>query len=70
MNARFSEREAISSASCSALFSSRWFLYLGEFVGLLEALLLSAVMTLLVLTVERQEEISEKETLLSCHRHL
>lgn len=39
-------------------------------MGLLEALLPSAVMTLLVLTLERQEEINEKDTLLSCHRHL
>lgn len=52
------------------LLSPRWFLYLGEFMGLLEALLPSAVMTPLVLTVERQEEISERATLLSCLRRL
>lgn len=39
-------------------------------MGLLEALLPSAVMTPLVLTVERQEEISERATLLSCLRRL
>lgn len=38
------------------LHSPRLFPYLGEFMRLPEALLPSAVMTLLVLTVEREEE--------------
>lgn len=52
------------------LLSLRLFPYLGKFVGLQVALLPSVVMTLLVLTVERQEENSEKATLLSSHGHL